>query len=456
MNRITKLLALVLLLASGACREDDGIVGGGGPGRAFIQSDPIGATIFVDDRSTGRTTPDTVRGLGGRREITVRLDSAGFQYGYTARVNVTEDTLLQIAGPLVLRCVEPACYRSLARYRAGNRVRFSTNPNGILFLHDATGGGILWPSSTSNSYASAGMPVVAGLLRGRDTVALGLYDAEYLAGRPAPEVNEEAGVSLRQSTWVVPPPSLLDVATIRGIAVEERLTAVPDRDDIILIELVFRNITNQPVYGTVDPALPAAGVTYDELYLGFVLDPDIGRPGDDYFSYEPALDLVFAYDADFQEVEFGSNHRNAPGLVGLSVVAAPAGARVVLNGWVSPGDWRAGQFNEPIGWYILSGTQSFAPDHPSTEIGHLAQASADVRLSVSVGPLQLTPGDSASLTVAVTIAPPVAGTFESGTEVIPGDPLDSGRQLFRVAGNLFVKTVEAGLAPGSAAGPAKR
>lgn len=444
MRVVPALLALLLLAA---CREEDGIIGGGGPGRAYVVSDPPGARILVDDRGTGRVTPDTIDGLAGRREITVRLDSGGFNYGYTARVDVSGDTLIEIEGPLVLRCVEPACYRSLARYRTGNRIRFATNPNGMLFLHDATAGGAFWPAATSNSYVSAGMPIVAGLMRGRDTVALGLYDAEYLAGRPAPELEPVEGVSFRQSTWIVPPPTLLDAVTIRGLEVEERVRASEEREDIVYIDLVYRNITNQPIYATVDPALPVAGVTYENLYIGFVLDPDIGLPGDDYFSYEPALGVVFGYDADFRETAFTGNHRDAPGLVGLSVVRAPTGARVVLNGFVSPGDWRAGQFNEPIGWYILSGTRSFTPDHPSGEIGHLAQAPADVRLAVSVGPLMLPPGDSAAVTVAVTIAPPVAGAFASGTVVPPGDPFDASRQLFRVAGTLFEKVAEAAVEP---------
>jgi hypothetical protein len=444
MSRCITIVTLAVLVLAG-CREEDGFMGGPGGARAYVNSDPPGARILVDSRQTGRVTPDTITGLTGRREITARLDTLSTSYRYTAQLTLTtEDTLALVDGPLVVRCSMPGCYRDLLRHLAGNRLRFAANPVGTFFLADGSGEGILWPANTKNSYASAGIPLFAALMPFNaqfDTVAIGMYDTQYLAGRPVPILEEDvAGLRLRQSTWIVPPANRLAVATVRGVRIEESVLATSTVDDAVVLKLVFHNITGEPRYRLVDPHLPEAGLSFHNAYIGFALDADIGTSTDDLLSYDLDLNMAFAYDARFQESGFGGGYNIQPGLVGLRVLEAPAATTVVLNGWArqtGAGDWFAGTTNEGTGWGMMSGLRVYSPDHPNPRIGHLPQSPGDVRIMVSAGPLTLAPGDSAAITVAVVIAPPVQGTFTSGTQLDPGSPTDTNRPLHRVAGHLF-------------------
>ncbi|HSL70136.1 MAG TPA: hypothetical protein VK864_07820, partial [Longimicrobiales bacterium] len=227
--------------------------------------------------------------------------------------------------------------------------------------------------------------------------------------------------------------------TVRGVQVSETVVASQSVEDLIVIRLVFRNVTNLPSYQAVDPLMPAGGLRFDQVYVGFALDGDIGTSSDDLFSYDPDRNTVFMYDAAFVENAFVSGASTRPGLVGLRILDAPAGARMVLNGWPSTigpvsGDWRAGFQSEPIGHAMLSGQIAHNPDHPNNTIGHLPGVqAADYRISVSAGPITLAPGDSTFLTVAVALADPAPGTFTSGTVVSSGDPTAVGRAIMLVA-----------------------
>jgi hypothetical protein len=436
-------LVLLLVLVLAACREDDGIIGETGGSRAFVVSDPPGARILVDERATGRFTPDTVGGLAGQHNITARFDSVEATYGFNALVLFPgSDTTIDITGPLLFRCAEVLCYQNVFQYYAVNRARFASNPVGVQFLEDGTGGqGLLWPSVSNNGYVSGGMPVFAGMMLG-DTVSLGAYDTQYFAGRPAPTVTQSAdSVAIRQTTWILPPAQLLQFVTARGLAIDQHVISVQRVDDVVAIRLVFRNITADPLYQRVDPAMPAGGTTITNAYIGFLLDPDIGTPMDDAISYDPELDLVFAYDAHFEEANYGSGYNLKPGLVGLRVLEAPQGAGVALNGWARSkdysADWKAGTITEGAGWLMLSGTRSYQPDHPSRWIGHLPPETGDMRLTVTAGPVNLVPGDSAAITIAIVLAEPAAGTFTSGNLQDPGNPTDPSRQLLRIAAQVL-------------------
>jgi hypothetical protein len=302
----------------------------------------------------------------------------------------------------------------------------------------------------------------AGVL-GNDTVAIGVYDQGYLAGRPAPTLEQtEERIDLSQTTWIVPPPGSVQRPTVRGVEIAQHIWATAADDDMVFVRLVFRNITNLPIYASLDNSVPRSGRTYDPAYIGFILDPDIGAAGDDALSYDRDLDMVFAYDARFDENGFQAGFNRGPGLIGLKMIESPPGTTVMLNGWTSQGgvstDWFAGQISEKIGWHMLSGGPGvWEPDHSDPRIGHLPLGPGDVRISVSAGPIRLAPGDSAAVTVAIILAEPVAGTFSNGTLVDPGDPTDRTRVLYSVAGNLLQKAAAAGapararIAPASAA-----
>jgi hypothetical protein len=321
-------------------------------------------------------------------------------------------------------------------------VRFALNPVGTLFLERGSGGGgILWPSVTNNSYAAGSMIGFAGIADGGDTVAIGIYDNAWLAGRPTPDVIQTAdSLRIAQTTWILPAPNAINRPTVRGIAVREEVSATAGVDDVVFVRLTYRNITADPLYAALDPMASLSGFVYNQVYVGFLLDPDIGTAGDDFLSYDQDLNLAYAYDARFDEGDFTGGFSRAPGLIGLQMVQPPAdGGFVMLNGWRSQSsgpDWVAGTTTEKLGWYMLSGLRTYEPDHPFRKIGHLPDAAGDVRLSVSAGPYRLAPGDSLQLTVAILLAEPVEETFAPGTMVEPGDPLDSSRQIQLVAGGL--------------------
>jgi hypothetical protein len=452
--RIPSLLvgALAGALVLVACREADGPIGPVTGGvRMVVSSSPQGGRIFVDDRDTGMRTPDTIAGLSGTHTINVRLDSAGIRYEYIAQIAVgPTDSLLHLHGPLAVICSPAevtACHGRLHRYQDAAGMRFAWSPLGSLFLRQGQGHGLLWPQNSSNSYISGAMPVVAARLPG-GVVSLGIYDHIYLAGRPAPVVSTSAAVfRLAQETWVWPPTSTLRRSlTARGLSVRQEVLAASAAEGVILVKLTFRNITADPEYQVVEVFLGPNGATFEETYIGLAVDPDIGVAEDDWLSYDPELAMVYAYDARFQEQSFTGEGTSAPALVGLRAVRVPAGAGVVLNGWTQSGqtaDWRAGTASEVRGYDMLSGENPTPPVHPDRRIGHLPPGEGDVRISVTAGPLRLAPGDSAQIVLALVVAPPQAGTYQSGQLVHPGEPTDTTRQLHRVAERLRARARQA-------------
>lgn len=434
-------LLLLVVLGAGACREEDGPLAGSGAGVLVVESDPPGARITIDGRATGRFTPDTIRNVGGLRDVLVRLDTAGVSYQYSAQIVVSGTSPFVLQGPLMARCQAQAsaCAGNFKDEHTVGSLRYSTNALGALFLEYGQGGGLYWPAASANVYLSTGMPMFAALW-GSQQVSLGVYDTEFLAGRPAPDVRQQGDAhQVTQRAWVLPPAQFMALGVARGIEVVERVVTSANADGLLLIELVFRNITDRPLYRIVDPYVPAGGITFDDAYVGLALDPDVGGAEDDWLSYDESLSAVFAYDADFAEGTF-STQQSSPGLIGMRLLRAPAGAQAVLNGWANTGqmtfDWRAGDNSQFTGYGMLSGTSSYSPDHPGPTIGHLPASPGDVRVSVTVGPLELAPGDSARVVLGVALAAPVAGSFVSGQQVQPGTPGDETRPLHAIAANL--------------------
>lgn len=432
---------LLVVLAAAACREPDGPLDVPGVGVLVVESDPPGARISIDGRSTGRFTPDTIEGMGGVRDVVVQLDTAGASYRFSRQVVVSGPSPFVLRGPLTARCQGRAseCAGSFRLAHTVGSLRFGTSALGALFPASDQASGLHWPAAGANRYLAIGLPMFAAML-GNQPVSLGIYDTEFLAGRPAPEVRPLAGgYVVAQTAWILPPPQLLPLGVVRGLEVSERVVASAEHDGLLLVELVFRNITHEPLYRIVDPFVPVAGTTFFDAFVGLALDPDIGGADDDWLSYDEALAAVFAYDADFAESGF-TTAPNAPALLGLRLLQAPAGARTILNGWANTEqtayDWRAGDSSQFAGYGMLSGTGSFTPDHPGDLVGHLPVSAGDVRITVTVGPLQLAPGDSAKVVLGLALAAPAAGTYTSGQAVAPGSPDQPTRPLHAVAANL--------------------
>jgi hypothetical protein len=438
-------LAMMIGLAAMGCKDEGETLEPGENTRVEITSDPDGASIELNEVPTGRTTPSTIFDIIGRQRILVRLERDGIGYGYRTEVDVRGDSLHRVTGPLMFFCSSTPCLQTSHRNRDLGRMRIASQANGALFMRAAQGEGLLWPIGSSNSYASIGMPLIAMISAARDTLALGIYDIDYLAGRPAPVVETSGErTTLRQSTWIVPPTSVIinNMPTVRGIEVEEELFGTTN-SDVVFLRLTFRNITNRDSYRAADPVVPAAGLQFDQVYLGFALDADIGTSNDDMVTYEPALDLVYIYDGNFLEEVFNTANAGMPGLVGLKIVEMPIGATVkVLNAWPSTfglgsGDWSAGTNTERGGFSMLSGFRSLDPDHPGRQVGHVPPDADDYRMSVSAGPVTLAPGAAATITVAIIMAPPVTGEYTTGQIVLPGNPSTDDRQIRRVAGTLL-------------------
>jgi hypothetical protein len=437
---------VTLLISVTGCKDDDDPIFVGENTRLEVLSDPAGAAIELDEAATGRTTPTTFFDMsGGRHPVVVRLDRDGIGYGYRTEVDIRGDSLHRVNGPLMFRCSGEVCLLGAARTRDFGNVRLASQANGALFMQRGFGNGLFYPLGTTNSLVSMGMPMIAMVSGPRDTLALGIYDTEYLAGRPEPVYQAGTNrITLRQSTWIIPPTGVIigNSPTVRGIEVEEELIGRPN-GDVVFVRLTFRNITDRETYRAADPVVPSGGLTYNGVYVGFALDTDIGLAQDDLFAYEANDSLIFAYDANFLEGTFSSEFAEAPPLVGLKIVEKPVGATAMsLNGWpaelpLGSADWKAGTATEPGGYSMLSGLRSLSPDYTGQFIGHVPAQPNDYRILVGAGPVTLAPGQSTTITVAVIVAPPVAGEFTSGEAVGPGDPGTTGRQITRIAATLI-------------------
>lgn len=438
-------VAGIAVIALSACRESESPFSPGNNTRVEVSSDPDGATIFLGGTNTGKVTPDLLRDLttGRVHEILVRMDRDNVTYGYRAQVEVLNDSLHRVLGPLLMRCATETCSIQNHRYHTLGSIRVATNPNGALFHYNGSGSGLLYPTGSSNTYAAIGMPLISMVVGARDTLALGIYDRGYLAGRPAPQVVQTADrYTMRQSFWIVPPTDVIVGLgpTVRGIEVEEELIATTATSDVAFVRLTFRNITDRASYKAADPIVPSGGMTFNSVYVGFALDADIGVATDDAITYDPALDMVYTYDMNFEDGSFGTGVTDRPALVGLRLLEVPAGAPAkVLNAWPAGADWGGGDPSERNGWGILSGTRSIMPDLPGQQLGHAPSTPGDYRMSVSAGPLTLVPGAAVSMVVAIIIAPPVQGTYTSGQLVSPGDPTVADRQIARIAADLLAK-----------------
>ena len=430
------------ILALAGCRGADKPTGVSANSRVEVSSDPSGAQIILDSNPTGKVTPDVLYDLSGTHEILVRMDKDGVTYGYRTQAAFKGDSLVKIYGPLTMRCTEVTCSVNFQKYHDLNDLRVSTNPNGALFYYNGTGSGMYYPAGFPNGYAAIGMPAIAMLSGTRpDTLALGPYNLDYLGGRPSPVITKTADkYSMTQTTWILPPTNLIvsspSTPTVRGIQVDEELLSSTSQSGTAFVKLTFTNITNKASYQAADPIVPSVGLKYDSVYVGLVLDADIGDAADDAVTYEPALDMVYMYDMDFRDGSFTSAWVDKPALVGLRIMSTTAPARI-LNAWPSSSDPHSGDASERFGWGYLSGHRSQAPDYPGAQIGMTPNVPGDYRMSVSAGPVSLAPGESTSIVVAIIVADPVVNTFQPGNLVFPGDPLDTTRTIRKIAAGLI-------------------
>lgn len=405
-----------------------------------VDSDPTGAAVALDGEDTGLTTPATLSGLTSESHtVDMAIDSNGVGYSVQATFVPSPDSVISFIAPLGFRCFVAPC--GATTHNAGD-ILFRTMPNGALVFAGADDE-LFWPAATSNAYAATGAALFAAVDSDGDTVAVGPYDSALLYGRPAREIVESP-FRLRQSAWVLPPATVTGVVSARGMRVDEEVIGGPEAPDALLLRLTFTNVTDQTSYVLADPAA-AGGITFTDAFVGFALDADVGVSEDDLVGYDadPARLMVYVYDSEFAEASFSADWQTRPGLVGLRVAEAPAGATVRMNAWPRDLDWKAGALRalqsggplfdpEATGypWVSASGARDTIAD---PAIGVQPTVPNDYRIVVSAGPLSLAPGQSASVAILIALAEPTPGTFTSGMVTPPGDPTDEARPLFAVA-----------------------
>lgn len=428
-------------------------------GGVAVESDPPGGLILVDGTSTDVRTPATLTDVvEGVREIRIVLDTLGLEYFFARTVRVQADRQARVAGPLTLRCADPQCASGAAIFHSPGRARFAVNAGGPLFFYAGQDQGIVWPEETANTYAAAGVPIIGGRVDS-EPLALGIYNyarpLEAWAGRPAPRTEEtDSGTVVHQTAWIHPAGTA--EPALRGIAVDEEIFVPDDLADVIVVRLTFRNISADSVYRLLDPGAPEEGVTIAEAHLGFAMDADIGafsEADDDLVGYDAGRSLVFAYDSDFSVNGFSGGWSTRPGMVGLMLLDGP-GSAASLSAWAAAADWLAGS-GSVSGYDFLRGRPIGLPDHPHDAIGFAPDsAAADYRMAVTRGPIDLAPGEQATVTVAVLLAAPRAGTFQTGALLPAGDPSDPGRPSAAVAAGLFAlaDSVRGAQAPATTSG----
>lgn len=433
-------LAFVLVVSAGAACGDRSRPTVPVFGDLTVISDPAGAEITIDDVDLDRVTPATLQGVeAGSRQLDLLLTAGvGEVFVWSDSVTVPEEELDTVDALL-----QGGCARNCPFLMDQNRIRCRVTGRGdtcaTIFFDAASA--LQWPGSSGGSYGSGGRLLLAGRIGGGaqqgDTIATQVYDVAWVGRRPVRQQTSGRAQTIEVEYWGA---ARYNGESLLGLEVKATIVAVDSAtvEDVIFLNFVVENISDDERYRRLYPWVPEEGYTYESLYVGFSLDADVGAAEDDLGTFDPGLDLSFIYDAAFQDSELGE-YADRPGLAGLVEIEAPVGAaerRFTM--WRREDDWDEGD-RHGLGWRILAGR--LAPsdpiqDHPNAEIGHQGTQPADYRIIETRGPLRLEPGQSINLTVGLVFGEPVAGTFTPGTLVPPGDPTDPDRLILDIAGDL--------------------
>ncbi len=409
-------------------------------GGLVVRSDPDGAEAILDGVPLG-TTPVTLNDLPtGPHDLDLELTASPAEsFSWSGVVNVRDDATdtLEVA-------LEGGCGFNCPFLMDRGRIRCRSTGLGdtcASAFFDAAA--LQWPGSNGPDYGSGGRLLVAAILDddagqlAGDTVASRLYDLTWLGRAPTEELQGPRLKLTEHEYWGTG--SAPGVA-VQGLSVKQTLLAVDSAavEDVLFVHFEIENASGDARYRMHYPWIPEGGYTFRDLYIGFSLDIDVGAATDDLGSFDPDVDLSFIYDADFRDEELGS-FSDRPALVGCVGVEPPEGATErTLTLWRASDDWD-GEGRDGFAWRLLAGRLQAGdglPDHPSPDIGYVSDEPDDYRFIDAHGPLNLAPGETATLTVAIVLADPAPGTFVPGTHMPAGDPTDPGRPIIAVAANL--------------------
>ena len=240
-----------------------------------------------------------------------------------------------------------------------------------------------------------------------------------------------------------------------GLSVTNTYYRDPNIPDAIFVRFDVKNISNDADFRRVNPEVPAAGQTISNIWLTPFVDATLGiahgstpsETSDDNATVFPEDNLIAAYDQTFSvsiPASSGVSVNANPGIVGFQFLSGPAGTtpRAVI---IDRGDslsfrtaaledqtyriLAAGRDGDQAGCALRSGVAYIcAPDTAN-----------DVLTGWSVGPVaSLAPGQTVSLTVAILVALPTAGSFTSGAGVGPEHDRinDNSRTIAQIAADL--------------------
>ena len=481
-------LAALLLAACG----DDGPSGGGGPVDVQFQTirsltDTVTARITMDDTLTfvvkGDTVITDVPSGQHRFEVITSLDYLPFGFTQTispGRANVA------IPRPGTCRVVPQDavfCQDKNAFYWPGHTlVVCPANDYGEICsaITDPFFLGLTWPDTlpdAANAYIGEGKLLI-GALRdapagGDDTLAMAFYQVGDYG--PRQQIRPAGADSTRWTSIVwtdmrhkpffgfTAPRLAADDRPDENFGLQVAITGYlpPGERNAILLKFVVTNISATDEYRFHHPGLPATGHTLRNVYLAPMFDFDIGGPQsldrannpeirDDNITAFPAESLLVAYDQAFQVTSFSATFRNQPGLVGVQVIETPPGTEaraIFLSDTVGTTrlilDYLPAA-REDSSYAIYSAGRAGAQLlRPQCVVGANAldcapETGNDVKGGWSIGPIPtLAPGESVSLTIAILLDQPTAGSVTGGTVIRPGnDSLSTTRQITPIAADL--------------------
>lgn len=445
------------------------------PNQEGTSRDTVKGTLTIDDTLTVNLPYDTIANFPrGEHRFVAHLDIDYLPASFTAKIDPSRSTytldvgseptcrVWQLGSLLVDRYVcrpigQP--WRNLlynSQYRrlycpAGDFGEFCTPEPDEAFL------GLTWPADSAtgirNEYVSRGKLLVAATvgpeltLNDADrTIAMALYrPGDY---SPRRRLQVVAGDSTRygNTVWtdvrhvpVYPYPTGQLALSDRPnglFGLEVKVTyLLPQADpNTLVVRYDVTNVSDQPDYRRVHPQVPAGGFTLSNVYLTPMLDPDVGGfsdASDDAATVFPAEGIVMAYDRNFSVTAWSAPYNAAPGIVGFKVLSTDAGPLKAVSFTAdSLLDWDT-RAHEAQAYGVLTAGRAGAAVSGCTSLSAIylcgaPEGSDDVRIGWSAGPIaSLAPGQTRSITVALALATPVAGTFTSGTALPPQNGSDA-------------------------------
>ena len=338
------------------------------------------------------------------------------------------------------------------------------------YMPDPEALGLRWPvdaaSSQDNEYVAQGRLLIAatvgpelGVDAGKK-IATGLYTlGDY---GPRRRLREASDDSSRYSvvTWTDlrhEPLYGFSRATLEygdrqlalfGLEVKATYFQPVQYQDVYFIRFDVRNVSHEADYRRVHPDAPAAGFTVHDIFLTPTLDPDIGgvfgsENKDDAATVFHNEKLIVAYDRNFDiaaNAGWDFPWADAPGLVGLQLISTDAGgdARAVLTTSLDTLDYAKVAAEAKSHTILSAGRGATLTGCTATAqlFNCTPETGSDVRVGWSVGPIaSLAPNETRSLTIAILLAAPKAGSFVNGTGAAPQNNAigDNSRAIFNIS-----------------------